>query len=57
MSEIPEMPGDPFLNPDVMPMAQSARDIFLAGCAVGFTEDQAMQFAVGVVVTVMMKSA
>lgn len=52
-----EMPSDPFLNPDVMPMAQSAREIFLAGVAVGFTEGQAMEFAIGVVVTVMMKSA
>lgn len=52
MSEIPPEdvpPVDPFLNQDMMPIAQSAHEMFVAFMAAGFTESQAIKIVTGMI--------
>jgi hypothetical protein len=58
MSEMsPELPPDPFLDQDIMPMAKVAFNMFTAFVASGFTEPQAIQVVVGVLTGMMNNAA
>lgn len=48
---------DPWVNQDMMPMAKTAHDLFVAFQTAGFGENQAIQIVTGVVVAVLMGSA
>lgn len=54
--EMPEMPADPWVNQDMMPMAKTAHDLFVAFQTAGFSEGQAVQIITGVVVAILMGS-
>ncbi len=56
MSEIPPEPLDPFVNADMLPMAKSAHDLFVAFMASGFTEDQAIRIVTGVISNLLMSA-
>lgn len=61
MSEMPPendnvLPPDPWVNQDMMPMAKTAHDLFVAFQAAGFNEANAIQIVTGVVVAVLMGS-
>jgi hypothetical protein len=49
----PELPPDPFLDQDIMPMAKVAFNMFTAFAAAGFTEPQAIQVVVGMITGMM----
>ena len=56
MSEMPPEdvpPVDPFLNQDMMPMAKSAHDLFIAFMAAGFTEGQGIAIVTGVITAML----
>ena len=62
MSEMPPendsvLPPDPWVNQDMMPMAKTAHDLFVAFQTAGFNENNAIQIVTGVVVAVLMGSA
>jgi len=44
-----QMPPDPFVNTDILPMAKGAHDLFVAFCNSGFSEPQALHMTVGIV--------
>lgn len=48
---------DPWVNQDMMPMAKTAHDLFVAFQTAGFNENNAIQIVTGVVVAVLMGSA
>ncbi len=61
MSEMPPendnvLPPDPWVNQDMMPMARTAHDLFVAFQTAGFNENNAIQIVTGVVVAVLMGS-
>jgi len=61
MTEIPpendgNLPPDPWVNQDMMPMAKTAHDLFVAFQVSGFNESHAIQIVTGVVVAVLMGS-
>lgn len=47
---------DPWVNQDMMPMAKTAHDLFVAFQTAGFNESNAIQIVTGVVVAVLMGS-
>lgn len=47
---------DPWVNQDMMPMAKTAHDLFVAFQTAGFSENQAVQVITGVVVAILMGS-
>lgn len=49
-----EYPQDPFVNQDMLPMAKSAHELFVAFMAAGFTEPQAIQIVTGVITNLLM---
>ena len=48
-----EMPPDPFLNADMLPMGKSAFEMYSSFKAAGFSEGQAMQMTVAIVTTMI----
>lgn len=56
MSEMSPEPPDPFLNQDMLPMAKSAHDLFVAFISEGFTENQALQIVTGVITTLLVSA-
>ena len=57
MSEMSPEPVDPFLDQDIMPLARSAHDIFVAFMAAGFTEHQAIQVVIGMITDIFRNAA
>jgi len=55
MSELPpeDLPADPWVNQDMLPIAKSAHDLFVAFQAAGFTEPQAIQIITGVITSLL----
>jgi hypothetical protein len=51
-----EEPVDPFLNQDMLPMAKSAHDMFVAFMSAGFTEGQSIQIVTGVITSALMSA-
>jgi len=51
-----DLPPDPWINQDIMPLAKSMHDLFAAFMAAGFTEHQAIGVVTGVI-TAMVTSA
>lgn len=49
-----DYPQDPFVNQDMLPMAKSAHELFVAFMAADFTEAQAIQIVTGVITTMLM---
>jgi hypothetical protein len=49
-----EFPQDPFVNQDMLPVAKSAHDLFVAFMAAGFTEGQGIQIVTGVITAILM---
>jgi len=52
-----ELPEDPWVNQDMLPMAKSAHELFVAFMAAGFTESQAIQIVTGVITNLLMNTA
>lgn len=49
-----ELPEDPWVNQDMLPLANTAHDLFVAFMAAKFTEPQAIQIVTGLVTAVLM---
>lgn len=47
------LPPDPFLNTDMLPMAKTAYDMFTAYQASGFTESQALQITIALIIALV----
>ena len=57
MSEMSPEPVDPFVDQDMLPVAKSAHDMFVAFMAAGFAEGQALHIITGVITTILLGSA
>lgn len=48
-----DMPVDPFVNADMLPMGKSAFEMYGSFKAAGFSEGQAMQMTIAIVTTMI----
>ena len=49
-----DLPPDPWVNQDMLPVAKSMHDMFVAFMAAGFTEPQSIQVVTGVITAMLM---